>query len=416
MCNRRAIVLWALLLAPTANARAGTVDGSVSFVMNGRSDPRDGNVYTVVPVYAGLHLSVRELSVPYADDLRLELDGWLGGLLGQPYEGQRFIGDLNVFSIEARFARRHVLVRLGRQIAIGGAAHFTHLDGASVTLEHAGVGLTAFGGVPVVPRFGVKVGDAVGGGRVFYRFSYESQLGVSFIHIEDGGRTARQDLALDFRARPFRLLTLTGLGVLSLVERDMAEIDIAATLALHRRLDVRADFRQQRPDLFIPRSSIFSVFSNTNRKEAGGVVDARPHARVELDADYHVILDEMGTGHRAGVRGQVRFGPVGELTLGSELRLLRLPDKGYEQARLYVMFRILPSLIASLDGDAFYFTTPVNGRDWSLTGAASVGWDFRPAWRLVVSGAGSSTPFIQGGWDAMVKLAYNASYRIKERH
>jgi hypothetical protein len=415
MCSKSVLALG-LVLAAVPTARAGTVDGSVSFVLNGRSDPRDGNVYTVVPLYAGLHLSVHELSVPYVDDLRLELDGWLGGLLGQPYDGQRFLGDLNVFSIEARFARRHIYVRLGRQVAIGGAAHFTHLDGASVTFEHAGFGLTAFGGVPVVPLFGVKVGDAVGGGRLFYRFNYESQLGVSFIHIEDLGRTGRQDLALDFRTRPIRMLTLTGLGVLSLVERDMAEIDVAATLAPHRQLDLRADFRQVRPDLFIPRSSIFAVFSNSNRKETGGVVVYRPHPRVDVDADYHVILDDTGTGHRAGVRGQVRFGPIGQLMLGSELRLLRLPQKGYEEARLYVMFKILPTLVATLNGDAFYFTTPVNGRDWSLTGGGSVGWDFRPSWRLVLSGAGSSTPFIQGGWDAMVKLAYNASYRIKERH
>ena len=413
MCSRPLLSLG-LVLGLAATARGGVVDGTVSFILNGRSDPRDGNIYTVVPLYAGVHLSVRDLELRYAEDLRLELDGWLGGLLGQPIDGQRFVGDLNVFSIEARFARRHIHVRLGRQVMIGGAARFTHLDGASLTLEGAGFGLTAFGGVPVIPRFGVKVGDAAAGGRLFYRFGYESQLGVSFIHVEDSGRTGRQDLALDFRTRPIRMLTLTGLGVLSLVERDLAEVDVAAVLAPHTTLDVRADFRQQRPDLFIPRASIFSVFANSSRKEAGGQLDYRPHSRLAFDADYHLILDETGTGHRGGLRGTVHLGPSGELLIGSELRLLQLPDKGYKEARLFVSFRILPTLVASLDGDAYFFTTPINGWIRSITGAASLGWDFRPGWRVVASGAASSTPFVQGGFDAMVKLAYNASHRFRE--
>jgi hypothetical protein len=307
-------------------------------------------------------------------------------------------------------------VRLGRQVVVGGVARFTHLDGASVTFEHKGFGLTAFGGVPVIPRFDVKVGEAAGGGRLFYRFGYDGQIGFSFIHVQDQGRTGRQDLGIDFRARPCKILTLTGLGVLSLVERDLAEVDVAATVQPHRSFDLRLDFRDQRPDLFVPRASIFSVFSNSTRKETGGDLIYRPLSRIELVGDYRAIFDESGTGHRAGLKGQVRLGPSGELTVGTQLRLLRLPDKGYEQARLFAAFRIMPTLIATLDGDFYWFTTPVNGRDWSFTGAASMGWDFEPRWRLVLSGAGSSTPFVEGGFDFMAKLAYNPSFRFAERH
>jgi hypothetical protein len=410
----RLALTLALMLA-AARSEAAVVDATVTTLLGGRSDPRDGALYTVVPLYEGLHLSVHELSLRHVDEVRIEMNGWIGGWLGQPAEGQRFTGDLDVLTIEARLARRHVLVRLGRQLVVGGVARFSHLDGASVTLEGRGLGLTMFGGVPVIPRFDVKAGDATGGARLFYRFSYESQLAVSFIHIEDTGRTGRQDLGLDFRTRPIRALTLTGLGVFSLVERDFAELDLAATLEPHRAVTLRVDFRRQRPDLFIPRSSIFSVFSNSNRQEAGGFVDYRPHERADLSADYHVIADETGVGHRAGLKGQLRLGPHGELRVGTEVRVLRLPDKGYEEARAFVAFRILPTLLATIDGDLYFFSAPVNGRDHSYTGAASVAWDFRPGWRLVASGAGSSTPFVNGGWDAMVRLAYNATLRGKAR-
>ncbi len=405
----------ALLLMLASPASAQVLEGSVSTIMSGRADPRDGNVYSVLPLYSGLRLTLSEVKVPYVDDVRLEVSGWLGGLLGDPIGGQRFRGDLDVAYVEGRLARRHVLVRLGRQTLTGGAARFTHVDGASVTFEGKGAGLTVFGGVPVIPRFDVKVGDATGGGRLFYRFSYESQLGLSFVHVQGEGRTARQDLGIDFRSQLHRMLSLTGLAVMSLVERDLAEVDLAATLQPHRAVDVRVDFRDQRPDLFIPRSSIFAVFANSARREVGGTLEGRALGRITVGGDYHAIFDESGAGHRAGVKAQLRLGPAGELTLGTQLRLLRLPDNGYYQARLFGMVRLLSTLLFTLDADAYLFTALVNGQSYSLTGAASLAWDFSKSWRAVASGAVSTTPFVTGGYDFMVKLAYNPTLRFKER-
>ena len=408
--------LLALALLVCGPAEAQVVEGSISTILSGRADPRDGNIYTVLPLYEGLRLTVRDVNVAHVDDLRLEISGWLGGFLGDPIGGQRFAGDLDVAYLEAKLLRRHVLVRVGRQILIGGAARFSHLDGASVTFSASGAGLTVYGGVPVVQRFGVKIGDATAGGRLFYRFSYASQLGVSFAHIEEDGRTARQDVALDFRTQPIRMVTLTGIGVLSLVERSMAEIDVAATIQPHRMVDVRVDYRDQRPDLFISRGSIFAVFSNSTRQEVGSTIELRPVSRISVYGDYHAIFDESGTGQRAGLKGQVRLGPANELTIGTQLRLLRLPNNGYYQARAFGMLRVLPTLLLTLDGDAYVFTALVNGHSYSLTGAAAIAWDFSRSWRAVASGAVSTTPFVTNGYDFMVKLAYNPTYRFREHH
>ncbi len=411
-----AAALLALGLLASPPAQAAVVEGAISTIMSGRADPRDGNVYTVLPLYQGLRLTLSDLQVPYVDDIRLEVSGWLGGFLGEPIGGQRFAGDLDVAYLEGKLGRRHVTVRLGRQTLTGGVARFSHVDGASVTFEGKGVGLTVFGGVPVIPRFDVKVGDATGGGRLFYRFSYQSQIGLSFIHLQDQGRTGRQDLGIDFRAQLHRMVVLTGLGVLSLVERDMAEVDVAATIQPHRIVDVRLDYRHQRPDLFIPRSSIFAVFSDSTREETGGLLEVRPMNRVSLVGDYHAIFDETGTGHRAGLKGLLHLGPAKELTVGAQLRLLHLPTKGYYEARAFGMLRILPTLQVTLDADTYIFEQPLNGRSYSFTGAASLAWDFHPAWRAVASGAASSTPFVDGGYDFMIKLAYNPTYRFREHH
>jgi hypothetical protein len=412
--RRSVLALLALLIASRAYAQV--VEGSITSILSGRSDPRDGNIYTVLPLYEGLRLTLRDVSVPYVDDLRLEVSGWLGGFFVDPVGGQRFGGDLDVAYLEGKLVRRHILVRVGRQNLIGGAARFTHLDGASITFSTHGAGLTVFGGVPVVPRFGVKVGDATAGGRVFYRFSYASQLGVSFVHIEDLGRTGRSDAAIDFRTQPIRMLTLTGIGVLSLVERDLAEVDVAATLQPYRLIDVRVDYRDQRPDLFISRSSIFAVFSNSTRQEVGGTIEGRALGRITVDGDYHAIFEPAGAGHRAGVKCQLKLGPSGELTVGAAFHFLRLPDNGYYETRVFGMLRITPRVLLTLDGDAYIFDALVNGHSYSLTGATALAWDFTKVWRAVASAAVSTTPFVNGGYDFMVKLAYNPTFRFHERH
>lgn len=412
---RRSLLAASLLIATPV--RADIVEGSVTTILTGRADPRDGNVYSVLPVYEGLRLTVRDVALPHVDDLRLEVSGWLGGVVGDPYGGQRAGGDVDIAYLEGKLARRHIVVRLGRQNVSGGAARFSHLDGASVTLELRGFGLSVFGGVPVAQRFDTRVGDATGGGRLFHRFGYASQLGFSFVHIEKDGRTGRQDVALDFRSQPVRILTITGLAVLSLVERDLAEVDVAATIQPHRMVDVRLDYRDQRPDLFISRSSIFAVFSNSTRQEAGGTLEVRPVGRVTVYADYHAIFEpQTRGGHRAGMKGQVRLGPAGQLTLGTQLRLLRLAQNGYYEARVFGMMRVTSTLLLTLDGDAYVFDAPVNGHSYSLTGAAAVAWDFSRSWRAVASGAVSTTPFVNGGWDFMVKLAYNPTFRFREQH
>jgi hypothetical protein len=194
----------------------------------------------------------------------------------------------------------------------------------------------------------------------------------------------------------------------------LVELDLAAFWQPTDRVDVRAGYRRQSPDLFVPRSSIFAVFAQQTRDEIGGSVDARPLRRVGLVADYHTILDETGTGHRAGVKAQLALGPLHELVVGSQLRLLLLPTKGYYEARLFALWRLLPTLMVALDADAYLFDRPVNGRSFSFTGAASLAWDFARAWRAVASAAGSTTPFLDGGFDVMLKLAYNPIFRFRE--
>ncbi len=53
---RNLVVL--LMLASAGAASAETIDATITTLVAGRQDPRDGKVYTVVPIYQLLNLSV----------------------------------------------------------------------------------------------------------------------------------------------------------------------------------------------------------------------------------------------------------------------------------------------------------------------------------------------------------------------
>ncbi|HEX9104287.1 MAG TPA: hypothetical protein VF997_18885, partial [Polyangia bacterium] len=69
-----ALALLALLLAPAA--RGETVDATLTTLLAGRQDPRDGNLYSSVPVYQNIALSVSDVRLRHVDDLKLVVAGW----------------------------------------------------------------------------------------------------------------------------------------------------------------------------------------------------------------------------------------------------------------------------------------------------------------------------------------------------
>ncbi len=406
----RSLMLTAFLAAPCAYA--DTLDASMTTLLAGRQDPRDGTLYTVVPVYQLVSL-VADLHAPYLDELHVTLSGWGEAAFGDPRQGH-VTGDLDVAYVDARVLRRRVAVRVGRQLVVGGAARVTQLDGASIEWRiGGGVGLTVYGGVPVTPRFSIGRGDAVGGGRLFWRHRWDTELGLSFIHVEGQGRVARQDGAIDARWAPLPTLTFTGYGLLSFAELRLVEGYVSASWQPIAQLQLAADFRRTSPDLFLPLNSIFAVFAQNRHDEAGGTVFVRL-ARLRLYGDYHVIVDDSGLGHRGGGKLTVGLGQNSHATVGVEVRVLALPaSDGYVQARLFGIER-WGAWTVTLDGDAYRMDRAINGQSYSFTSAATIGWDFARGWRTVVTGIADVTPFVAHRGEVLAKLVYNYTLRFHE--
>jgi hypothetical protein len=414
--RRDAARLLALIaIAIAAPARAERVDATVTTLLAGRSDVRDGRVYTVVPAYEMLQLRLDDVHTRYLD-LRVVVSAWGEVAFGDPRDG-RTTGDVDVGYVEAAIAEQRLTLRAGRQLVWAGAARVFQLDGGSARWRiWRGFYLDVYGGAPVVRRFGVKLGDVAAGGRASWRPTIDSELGLSYFEVLDGGRVAREDLGADARWSPMRALAFTGYLIYAAPERRIAEADLGTTWQPFAMLDVRVDYRRTAPDLFLPRSSILSVFATESRDEAGGDVYAKILPRLSIEGDYHFIADASGFGQRGGGRLSLHAGRAFQTLLGVEGRALRIPGNGYTEARAFCTHRLSPSLLVALDLDAYFLEQPINGATLSLTGSATVAWDFARGWRAVVTGLADTTPLVERRFEILARLVYNHEWRFHEVH
>jgi len=417
-CGAAGLTTLLTLLAPLAlapRARAETIDATSTTLLVGRADPRDGVIHTAVPVFELVSLRATEFRLRGLDDLAVVISGWGAVVPGDPVDGKHGLGDLDLAFAEGKLLRRRIVLRLGRQLLIGGAGRNLAFDGLSATaMPVRFVGLTAQAGVPVTPRFGVHRGDALVAARAFFKPAFDSEAGVSFLQVLDHGEIARRDLAIDARLVPSArvALAVSGFVLFSLPEQRLAEGNLTATWQLAARFEVSGDYRRTAPDLFLPRNSIFSVFSQETRDEAGGWIYWRLVPRLKLQGGYHVIVDPSGTGQDGSAKLTLTFGPEGQDSAGLESRRLTLPQTGYTLGRAFALLRLAPRILASLDASAFFFDADVNGERQSFVGAANLGYDLRADWRAVAGVIGSVTPFAEQRLEAMVRLCYQGTIRV----
>src|SRR5512146_30058 len=371
MKTRLRFALFAAVVAYASTARADTIQASSTTLLIGRQDYRDGNVQTAIPVYEILDLAATDVKTPYTDTLEIALSTWgsvdlanhtrfwQNGALGT--DG-RATGDINVGYVRAEFLDRTVSLRLGRQLIADGVARMMQVDGGELKLRlPGGFGISGYIGTPVQPRFQALGGPyAVGnteatlvtGGRASWRYANLLDVGASVAFATDRGDPSRQDAGFDFKLMPLHGLTLTGSGWWSLYEGRLGEASFAAIIVPVRHVDVTLDYRHVEPDLFLPRNSILSVFAADKRNDLGGAVHWGVTRSIGLDVDYHVLLEDLGTGHWARAKATAHPGGA-DTTVGAEASYLHHPENGYTLARLFGS-KTLAALTGTLDLYAYF--------------------------------------------------------------
>ncbi|HYZ87968.1 MAG TPA: hypothetical protein VE620_01615 [Myxococcales bacterium] len=398
MSLRRALLL-ALFTATAARA-----DGSATTLFDSRPYVRYGG-YQESPLYEAITLNARADGTDWLQDVRAVARGWGRVTFGAPFDEQRLTGDLDSLFFEGRVLKRHLLFRVGRQLATGGGIRATQFDGIALDGVIAkGFGVQAWTGVPVQPRFTQAHDDFLTGGRVFWRHAFDSEVGASYVYVLRRGYVARSDVAVDGSWTPLRPLTVSALAQWNLDEDRLAEARLQALWQLTRKLQLVADVQRTAPDLFVDRSSIFWVFSEERRDEAGGEVVYRISQPVSLEADWHWIKVEGGHGHRGGARATYRS-PYGG-SYGAELRLITQPDNGYKLARVFAIRRFPRDVTVTLDVDAYWLEREINAEKRSFVATLTSGWAFLPNWEAMVAGSLGTTPYFERRTEVIARLTY----------
>jgi len=403
----RAALVLIVAAATDAAAQTTTVNVSSTSLFAARPEWRDGQSHISTPILERIGFSANGLDNDWIKDVRFNVLAWGMADPSVPDSERVFSGDVDLAYVQASVFDRRLSLRLGRQLVVGGVVRATSIDGLSTELKiWRGFGLSAYGGVPVVPRFAVARGDGIVGGRAFWRQSIDTEVGVSFIQLFDHGFTSRQDLGVDARYAPSREWAFNGLATWSLVEARLAEGELTARFDPRLNLQFLATYRRTAPDLFISRGSIFSVFADEHRDETGGGIFWKPERWVGLYADARVLWVPAGTGVDA--TGRATFN-VGVSTLGAEARRLSEPSNGYWQARVWAVRPLSRALSVSGDLSGFLFDHSINGIPRSLNATGSANYAFAPGWRAVVSGAFGNTPFYTHSFQVIGRLVYDFS-------
>lgn len=348
------------------------------------------------------HLGFLELVTLDTRDLGVEGLSMHASLWGQvaaldllPPNG-RTTGDVNVLYAGYRAPYKSKLrgleLRVGRQLVAAGPSIYEQLDGGYASYRTPwGVDVTVFGGTPTGVRFFnqpwvINDDDAtygynwVVGGRVGYRFRNWINVGTSYRHKRYHGRQAFDEIGFDFTSTPHRRVTLLGDGVVGLITKRMKEGRAAVRVTFLPELSAGAGYRYVSPDLFIPRSSIFAVFSQETYQEGFLELYWRPWRWASFTAEAAPMIyadgctdgplaggqqtcDDGAVKVRAELRSNLRLGRERRHRLAVVLQRMGAPDGGYFRGRIGATSPLWRALSGTLEANVYL----LDGRDNSQT-------------------------------------------------
>jgi hypothetical protein len=400
----------------TLPAAAQVVDVTSTTMLRLKPEWRAGDTRTGFWGTELVGLSVRKIELAGVDDLNVQFSAWgqLSSIQNSIYTGST--ADIDLLYIQGSLFSRHLQLTLGRQLISGGAARVLQLDGANATvIIGKGFGLTAYAGAPVVTQFHYPAGEFAFGGRAFWRPSFGSEVGVSFLEIITSSVLSRQDVGMDGRWVIFPNLSVTASGILNVQNASFADADGTVTWQIFPKVEVFARGQHTSPNLFLPMTSIFSVFANTNRDAVGGGLFWQATPRLGLSGEYNRLWVDGGQkGDEAEARATYRI--TRKSTVGVNARFLFVPVNGVTDLRGWVSWALSQQVRLSADVEGTVLSNPVNGKTGSVVGTGSATWAIGSGWSAMLSGSAGITPFFEQVFTATARIGYNFSnYASQEK-
>jgi hypothetical protein len=410
--TRKTAAMGALLSLWAPVASAQIVEANSTTVLRLKPDWQAGDTRTGFWGTELVGLSVRNIEMSGVDDLRIQLSAWgqLATLSNPAGTGNGTTGDIDLLYVQGSMFHRHLNLTLGRQLISGGAARVLQLDGVNATVMiDKGFGVTGYAGAPVVSRFNYPVGEFAFGGRAFWRPTYGSEVGISFLEIISGSVLSRQDIGADARWVFLPTVSATASGIFNIPSARFSDAGLTVNWQVLPTLELFVKGQHTSPDLFLPLTSIFTVFANINNDAVGGgaVWEALP--RLSFYGEYQRLWVDSGKGDEAELRATYRL--TRKATVGLDSRFLFVPVNGVIDLRAWVLYPLNQKIRLSGDVDwALIQRQAINGGDDSVVATASVTWLIGSGWNAMLSGSIGTTPFYQASYSATARIGYDFFY------
>ncbi|HEY3359812.1 MAG TPA: hypothetical protein VGQ83_41565 [Polyangia bacterium] len=318
-------------------------------------------------------------------------------------------GDIMVGTIAYRGLGDKLELRLGRQFLFTGAPYATNLDGAYIRYRlpwSFDVAVYGGGSTPRDAEAGRDAYNGLYGGRVGWSQLDRGSLGVSVLNEVDGdGDVVRRQLGVDGSVLLPKHVDVAGAALWDLVEKNIDEVMLTASWMPLPRLKLAADYTYMVPSAMIPKTSIFSIFSDATYQDAGLDVYYRLMPKLRVSGLFRArFFSEGNNGWLWGVGGKYLIGDRLREVVGLDFMRLAskdtdLRDNGYYQVRGYGAVAPLPRFL--LTADLFYFhfdNTVYNGNTVRNAGSVNASASYRITDRM----------------DALVSLIANFNPASKE--
>ena len=434
----------ALILAAGASpAQAWDMKLSSTTYARGYVRPGSPDLSQHLAFYELVNLRARDLGLR---GLSLTTSAW-GNVQALDLIDDRATGDVDILALEYSAPADSILAGLmvtaGRQLVALGPSILEQLDGGTIAYRSAiGLDVALFGGAVTGVRFTrqpwpqLDDDDAYGynwvlGGRLGYRFRDIVAIGASYRHKRFGDEVAFNEVGWDLLVMPLDSLELLSNGAVELTSGRLKEARAGLRFTILDDLEAGAGYRFVTPDLYIPRSSIFAVFSDQENQQAYVETFWSPLRWLDLAAEVDLrIYGETCTNGTIGgeacddnelevsaeLTGTLRLGPRRQRKLAVEVERVGAPDGGYTRVRAGASSPLFWRLSAMADLDVYMLDAHDHGgasgqahedTSYGIYGRAYLSMAILDGLSIMAGGGGMTSPQFTRAGSFMVRLRWD---------
>jgi hypothetical protein len=357
-----------------------------------------GDAYAQTPQPSGmLVLQGDDRAKPW---LSAEALAWLG-------TGADHTGDVLTLVVRARDVEGRGEARAGRFLMSTGAIRPLHIDGASaIGRTPWGTSLEAFGGVPVVPRFGERDYDWAVGGRLAQRVMDRATLGFAYLQRRERGRLSDEEIGGDLAVIPIRNVDIATRAAYDLVSPGLT--DALASVGF-RTTDWRVELfgTRRSPSRLLPATSLFSVLGDIPSTRAGTTVRWLVAPRLDLLATAATTIIDDRVGGDGTLRATLRTNEEGTASVGLELRRQAVPGAQWSGLRAIGTAPIATRLAVAAEVEVAHADDPAGRGDlwpWALV---ALTWRATQSWDVAAAAEGASTATARAELTTLLRASYS---------